>query len=90
MTRRQLKSEGTLKLGPIPDRTPIKHSILLPPDINRHLQAYAKLHAELHQIAKPEKLEDLIPLMLAQFLACDRVFQSQQRSNSVRPNKDLP
>ena len=61
-----------LKLAKLPDRTPVKITILLPPDLNHRLGAYAELYAERYGAAEP--LQALIPAMLGTFLDHDRAF----------------
>lgn len=61
-----------LKLARLPDRTPIKLSITVLPDLNQALQDYARLYAETY--GREEAVADLIPAMLAAFLDSDRAF----------------
>src|SRR3546814_2048857 len=65
-----LQREGTdmadLKLGKLPDRTPVKLAVTLPPDLHQALQAYAGAYEQAYGIAEP--LGELIPAMPAAFL----------------------
>ena len=61
-----------LKLSKLPDRTPIKVTISLPPDLFRRLQDYAAAYAETYQ--SEETVADLVPAMLAAFVESDREF----------------
>jgi len=61
-----------LKLAKLPDRTPIKLTISILPDLNQALVDYAALYAETYGRAEP--MADLIPAMLAAFLESDRGF----------------
>lgn len=61
-----------LKLARLPDRTPVKLTISIPPDLNEALGAYADLYAQTYGSA--EAVQELIPAMLAGFLAGDRAF----------------
>ena len=61
-----------LKLGKLPDRTPIKVSIALSPDLHERLGHYAVLYSETY--GRDEPLIDLIPAMLSAFLESDRAF----------------
>lgn len=61
-----------LKLARLPERTPVKLSISVPPDLHQALADYASLYAEAYGHA--ETITDLIPAMLAAFLASDREF----------------
>lgn len=61
-----------LKLARLPDRTPVKMTILISPDLNQALGAYAEMYAETYGAAEP--VQELIPAMLASFLESDRAF----------------
>lgn len=45
-----------LKLSNLPDRTPVKITITVPPELNAALQAYAELYREAHGEAEPVTL----------------------------------
>ena len=66
-----------LKLPKLPDRTPVKLTINLPPDLNQALGAYAELYNRAYGEAEP--LQELIPAMLASFLESDRAFARERR-----------
>jgi len=61
-----------LKLGKLPDRTPVKITITVAPELNTALQAYAELYREAYGEAEP--VAELIPYMLESFLSADRGF----------------
>ncbi len=61
-----------LKLARIPDRTPVKLTIALTPDLNQSLSDYAELYRETY--GQSEQTSDLIPHMLRAFLDSDRGF----------------
>lgn len=61
-----------LKLQKLPDRTPVKLTISITPDLNQALADYARLYAEVY--GREEGIADLIPAMLAAFLDSDRAF----------------
>ena len=63
---------GDLKLPQLPDRTPIKLSISVMPDLHQALNDYAALYARTY--GRDEPLTELIPAMLAAFLESDRMF----------------
>jgi hypothetical protein len=66
-----------LKLARLPDRTPVKVTISLPPDLHQALGAYAEMYLEAYGEAEP--VQELIPAMLASFLDSDRAFVQQRR-----------
>ncbi len=61
-----------LKLARLPDRTPVKLTISVPPDLHSALIDYAALYAEAH--GREEPVIELIPAMLTSFLESDRAF----------------
>ena len=61
-----------LKLPQLPDRTPVKISIALMPDLNQALADYAALYASTYD--RDEPVAELIPAMLSAFLESDRTF----------------
>lgn len=69
-----------LKLGKLPDRTPVKITFTAPPDLNKALQVYAALYRETY--GEAESVSELIPYMLQSFLEADRGF--------AKARKDLP
>lgn len=61
-----------LKLGKLPDRTPVKLAITITPDLQGALNDYAALYAQAY--GREEPVTELIPAMLAAFLDSDRAF----------------
>jgi hypothetical protein len=61
-----------LRLAKLPDRTPIKLTIQVTPDLHQALADYAALYAQAY--GRDEAVADLIPAMLAAFLDSDRGF----------------
>jgi len=68
---------GDLKLARLPDRTPIKLTISLLPDLHQRLSDYAALYADAY--GSPEPVAELIPAMLAAFLESDREFARRRK-----------
>ena len=62
-----------LKITTLPDDKPVKVAVELPPSVHRDLVAYAEILTVQsgQSISEPNKL---IPMMLARFMATDRVF----------------
>ena len=73
-----------LKLGKLPDRTPVKFTITITPSLNQALQTYAELYRENYGQAEP--VAELIPYMLESFLASDRTYAKalKNRPNDVK------
>ncbi|MBX3562600.1 MAG: DUF2274 domain-containing protein [Sphingomonas sp.] len=66
-----------LRLGRLPDRTPVKVTIGLAPELHEALVDYAALYEETYGRAEP--VQELIPAMLAGFLEGDRLFARRRR-----------
>lgn len=66
-----------LKLSKLPERTPIKLSVTVSPDLYAALAAYAELYAEAYGGMEP--IGELVPAMLAAFLESDREFARRRR-----------
>ncbi len=69
-----------LKLGKLPERTPVKLSINVMPDLAEALAAYAALYKQTY--GREEAVPDLIPAMLAAFLESDRVFAKDRKQSA--------
>lgn len=70
-----------LKLARLPDRTPVKLTITVSPDLKADLDVYAGLYEQTY--GQKEPVAGLIPAMLAGFLESDRAFcRSRQRKAS--------
>jgi hypothetical protein len=67
-----------LKLARIPDRTPVKLAILVPPELHETLADYAKAYEETYGASVP--VAELVPAMLASFLESDREFSRSRQS----------
>lgn len=61
-----------LKLGKLPDRTPVKLAITITPDLQAALEAYASIYAQTYGVEEP--VVELVPAMLTAFLESDRSF----------------
>jgi len=66
-----------LKLGKLPDRTPVKIAITVSPELNRALGQYAELYRATY--GQAEAVADLIPFMLDAFLDSDRGFTKARK-----------
>ena len=66
-----------LKLAKLPDRTPVKITIAVSPDLNQRLQSYADLYRESY--GATESVQELIPYILENFLESDRGFAKARK-----------
>jgi len=67
-----------LKLGKLPDRTPVKIVLRVSPDLDRALRAYAELYRETY--GETESVAELIPYMLERFLESDRGYAKARKA----------
>ena len=67
-----------LKLAKLPDRTPVKITITVMPDLNRALADYAALYREAY--GEKVDIAELIPFMLDGFLAADREIAKARKT----------
>ena len=69
-----------LKLAKLPDRGPVKLTIMVRPDLAQALREYAAVYRAAY--GEAESVEELVPFMLASFLEGDRGF--------ARARKEVP
>jgi hypothetical protein len=69
-----------LKLAKLPDRTPVKVTITVMPDLSRALADYAALYRDTY--GEKADVVDLIPFMLDAFLASDRMFARARKATA--------
>lgn len=70
-----------IKLERIPDRTPVKITVAISPELNRALGDYAEAYEAAYGQSEP--VAELIPAMLAAFLQSDRGFVRARRSRDT-------
>ncbi len=75
-----------LKLPKLPDRTPVKLTVTLNPELHQRLQSYAALYRDTYGTTEP--VADLIPYMLDAFLDSDRAYARAQKED--RPFGQAP
>lgn len=66
-----------LKLARLPERTPVKIAISVPPDLAMALADYAAIYEKTYGHSEP--VAELIPAMLATFLDSDRAFAKARK-----------
>jgi hypothetical protein len=67
-----------LRLAKLPDRTPIKVSISLPPELHERLTHYLSVYRATYGDLSVG-ISDLIPAMLANFIDNDRAFAKARK-----------
>jgi hypothetical protein len=79
-----------LKLGKLPDRTPVRITITASPELSQGLRDYAALYRATY--GEAEAIADLIPFMLSAFLESDRGFAKAVKEGQPAPvsNEEKP
>ena len=72
----------TLKLAEIPNRTPVKLTLSVDPDIFQALSDYADIYEQTY--GRREEIEQIAPMMLATFLSSDAAFKRARRDLHAR------
>ncbi len=67
-----------MRLPKLPDRTPVKLTTILPPQLAARLRNYADFYAETYGVR--EEVADLVPFMLDAFLDGDADFRKAKRT----------
>ena len=75
-----------LKLGKLPDRTPVKITITVSPGLNQALCEYAAIYRTTY--GEAESVADLIPFMLGTFLESDRGFAKARKTVSLEATSE--
>lgn len=68
----------TLRIGRLPDRTPVKLTLAIDPELHASLQDYAAIYEKTY--GKKERVEDLAPAMLDGFLGADTAFKRARKA----------
>lgn len=68
----------SLRIGRLPDRTPVKITLTIDPGLHSSLQEYAAIYEKTY--GTKEKVEDLAPFMLDGFLNADTAFKRARRA----------
>jgi hypothetical protein len=72
----------SMKLSKLPDRTPVKLTTTLTPNLAARLRDYADFYAETY--GTREEVADLVPFMLEAFLDGDADFRRASRAGGVK------
>ena len=75
----------SLRIGQLPDRTPVKLTVSVDPDLASALTDYAAIYAETY--GAEEKPESLVPAMLDMFLSSDAGFKRARKALHARASK---
>ena len=70
-------SKPTLRIGKLPDLTPVKMTIQVDPELHQLLEDYARIYNESYEGSVAPSA--LVPSMLAGFLGSDSGFKKARR-----------
>jgi hypothetical protein len=75
-----------LRLAKLPDRTPVKITMTVSPELHRMLQDYAAFYAKAY--GADESVAELCPYMLQAFMEADRGFQKARKSTETNQQEE--
>lgn len=75
-------STPKLKIGPLPDRTPVKVTVNVEPALHADLQMYAELYDEAY--GQRAKAAELIASMVQSFLAGDAALKREAKKRQAQ------
>ncbi len=78
-----------LKLARLPDRTPVKMSITVSPQLAHKLGVYVELYNATYS-GSSEMVSDLVPYMLENFLDADRNFMKAFKEREASGVDQIP
>ncbi len=68
----------TLRIGKLPDLTPVKLTVSLEPEVHQMLEDYARIYGDSYgETVKPG---ELVPFMISGFLATDNGFKRARKA----------
>jgi len=76
-----------LKLGKLPDRTPVKITFAASPELDQALQDYAAIYRAAY--GQAEAVAELVPFMLEAFLDGDRGFAKARKEGIEAPSQEI-
>ncbi|MBU2605141.1 MAG: DUF2274 domain-containing protein [Alphaproteobacteria bacterium] len=71
-------NDMSLKIGPLPDRTPRKLTLLMDPLLIAELEDYARVHSRIN--GNDVSAQALVPHMLEAFMASDTGFRKARKA----------
>lgn len=77
-----------LKLAKLPDRTPVRITVTVTPELNAALRDYVEVYQSVY--GEKESVAELVPFMLEAFLAGDRGFARARKERLADTKTDKP
>ena len=80
-----------LRIGPLPDDRPIKHTITFTAALDALIRDYAAAIAAQDGLSEAPTIEKLVPIIVERFITTDRAFRAPvQRVPPAAPHKPPP
>ncbi|MDA8347333.1 MAG: DUF2274 domain-containing protein [Pseudomonadota bacterium] len=77
-----------LRIGPLPDNRPIKHTITFTAALDTLIRDYAAAIAAQDGLSEAPPVEKLVPIIVERFITTDRAFRMPgPRTPAVTPNR---
>ena len=78
-------NKPALRIAKLPNLTPVKLTVSLEPSVNQMLEDYARIYGDCYgETVKPV---ELVPSMIAGFLATDNGFKRARKSLSLEKKR---
>ena len=77
----------SLRIGKLPDQTPVKLTISIDPELHDCLSDYAAIYER--EYGKHERIEVLAPVMLEAFLQGDSAFKRARKTLHQPPKQEI-
>ena len=71
-------NQPTLRIAKLPNLTPVKLTLSLEPEVHQMLEDYARIYRDNY--GQTIKIAELVPSMIASFLASDNGFKRARRA----------
>ena len=80
-----------LRIGPLPDNRPIKHTITFTAALDALIRDYAAAIAAQDGLSEAPPVEKLVPIIVERFITSDRAFRApMHRAAPAVPHKPPP
>jgi hypothetical protein len=80
----------SIKLPKLPERTPVKVSISLGPELYRTVLDYIELHRETHGMTEAEPITEILPFIVREYLESDKGFAKARKARESESRKQAP
>ncbi len=74
----------SIKLPKLPDRTPVKVTLSLNPELHQSIQEYAEIYRETYGQSECEPVAEILPYMIQDYLDKHKAF-AKTRKRKTKP-----